>query len=707
MTDPFIELLNNRPNTTTLTPGRDIDYILTYGLNIQNISTLGINMPARSDHQGIGIDICTEELFTGRYSTLHQQPRRLLTLNNVRAKITYVKYITDAVVQHNLLNRLIDLYKIAMEGNFNDSHESQLNQIDRQLTDILLCGESKCAKNHRSRHAWSPQLRTAGRTLVYWKQKTRMANKKTFHWKYLDNLRTNTDISSEDHLCMDLHKIHQCLCSARKRWKDIKQRSHELRNQFLSELADEHAAKMRTDKETALKAILRTEEAKQTYANIQTITGNKKEKIPFTQVDIRCPTNSTNTITLTTKHEIEEAIIKRNQLHARQALQTPFASTQGLSDAINPNNPNNSIEKILHGSFLNELPPEIELSEPERVWIQELQQKLQRNVDIYISPDDFKVFFKHRKERTASSSSGRHMGHYKILAERMELDCAPIVDVITKIINISILTSRPLQRWKKSAQIMLEKGKGRFIEHLRIIQLCEADLNFALNVIWGKRLINNAMKHKALDPSQYALPGMTCNSAVWNKVLFCDLLRQTMSTGIMTDYDATVAFDRVLHAITILTCRRLGLPQEACLFMYSLLQEMEFHLITGFGKSTLHFKNNDDPSMIGQGVLQGSSSAAPLYNITSDISLTAYRKIAKGASFIHPISGTTISDTCTQYVDDKTDLLNAAGAGLRSSPHLTTKDREELFSIATDNSNKWASLLWISGGNLNSSKCFY
>jgi hypothetical protein len=392
MTDPFIELLNNRPNTTTLTPGRDIDYILTYGLNIQNISTLGINMPARSDHQGIGIDICTEELFTGRYSTLHQQPRRLLTLNNVRAKITYVKYITDAVVQHNLLNRLIDLYKIAMEGNFNDSHESQLNQLDRQLTDILLCGESKCAKNHRSRHAWSPQLRTAGRTLVYWKQKTRMANKKMFHWNYLDNLRTNTDISSEDHLCMDIHKIHQCLCSARKRWKDIKQRSHELRNQFLSELADEHAAKMRTNKETALKAILRTEEAKQTYANIQTIVGNKKEKTPFTQVDIRCPTTSTNTITLTTKHEIEEAIIKRNQLHARQALQTPFASTQGLSDAINPNNPNNSIEKILHGSFLNELPPEIDLSGPERVWIQELQLKLQGNVDIYISPDDFKFF---------------------------------------------------------------------------------------------------------------------------------------------------------------------------------------------------------------------------------------------------------------------------------------------------------------------------
>jgi hypothetical protein len=65
---------------------------------------------------------------------------------------------------------------------------------------------------------------------------------------------------------------------------------------------------------------------------------------------------------------------------------------------------------------------------------------------------------------------------------------------------------------------MIEKGKGRNIENLRIIQLCEADLNFSLNIIWGNRLIQAATKEDALDRAQYALPGMTCHSAVWNKV---------------------------------------------------------------------------------------------------------------------------------------------------------------------------------------------
>jgi hypothetical protein len=127
------------------------------------------------------------------------------------------------------------------------------------------------------------------------------------------------------------------------------------------------------------------------------------------------------------------------------------------------------------------------------------------------------------------------------------------------------------------------------------------------------------MKENALDDSQYALPGMTCNSAIWNKVLFMDLTRQTFTPGIMTDYDATAAFDRVLHIISILTCRRLGLPMTACMFMFNLLQHMEFHLITGFGLSNQSFKNNEDPSQIGQGLLQGSSSAAPIYNVSSDV----------------------------------------------------------------------------------------
>jgi hypothetical protein len=152
-----------------------------------------------------------------------------------------------------------------------------------------------------------------------------------------------------------------------------------------------------------------------------------------------------------------------------------------------------------------------------------------------------------------------------------------------------------------------------------------------LNIIWDQ-LTRHALQHNQLNTSQYALPGITCNSAVLNKVLYCDLMFQTLSMGKMTDYDATAAFNRVLPSLSIITCKRLGLPTSSCVFMYQLLQNMEFKLVTGYGASSESFKNNKDPKQTGQGVLHGSSSAAPIYNFNSDISLAAHNKLAKGAT---------------------------------------------------------------------------
>jgi hypothetical protein len=63
-----------------------------------------------------------------------------------------------------------------------------------------------------------------------------------------------------------------------------------------------------------------------------------------------------------------------------------------------------------------------------------------------------------------------------------------MVDTLVTIINLSLITSSPLKWLQHCARTMLEKGKGNFIENLRFIQLCEADLNFVLHILWGNRL---------------------------------------------------------------------------------------------------------------------------------------------------------------------------------------------------------------------------
>jgi len=74
MDDPFIKLLNARPNSTTVTPNRDIDHILTFGIDIINVLTLRQNTPCVSDHLCILFDIDVQTFFSSSYSDISHNP---------------------------------------------------------------------------------------------------------------------------------------------------------------------------------------------------------------------------------------------------------------------------------------------------------------------------------------------------------------------------------------------------------------------------------------------------------------------------------------------------------------------------------------------------------------------------------------------------------------------------------------------------------
>jgi hypothetical protein len=61
---------------------------------------------------------------------------------------------------------------------------------------------------------------------------------------------------------------------------------------------------------------------------IRGITGHKKDRNPLTEVEITQGNNPQQYETLTDKESIERAIIKQNQQHARQSLQTPLQATK-------------------------------------------------------------------------------------------------------------------------------------------------------------------------------------------------------------------------------------------------------------------------------------------------------------------------------------------------------------------------------------------
>ena len=118
-------------------------------------------------------------------------------------------------------------------------------------------------------------------------------------------------------------------------------------------------------------------------------------------------------------------------------------------------------------------------------FLQELKCVVTAEMNVQLHLKDFKQLFKTIPENTASSVSGLHYGHYRVLSKQED---DTYIGVLFDILDIAFNTHSPLPRWQHSTQVMLEKGKGPAIENLRIIQLLEADMNWLLRFLWGRQL---------------------------------------------------------------------------------------------------------------------------------------------------------------------------------------------------------------------------
>jgi hypothetical protein len=461
---------------------------------------------------------------------------------------------------------------------------------------------------------------------------------------------------------------------------------------------------MHTSESKAAEMIAQHEESRARFQRIGRVLGKTKKGLSAVTVD---DPETGERVVLTEREEIHRALLHRNPPHLQEPNHTKFGTFGSLFKLIDPDDCSRSqIHELLEG--MAQLPPKDAEDQELKEWLQEMQRKNFEDIDLTITERDFERIFKNMKESTESSPSNRHVGHYITIA-KME---NPIIrKTLCMIAETALRTGCPLDRWMNCTQVMLEKGKGNYINNLRIIQLLEADLNFVLRLIWGRRL-NRAANNKDLyDASQYAVPGSLCNSAALQKVLYLDLMRQCQETGYMIDFDAKAAYDSVIPALAVVTCKRLGLPEEAGQFMVTLVNHMEYRVCTAHGLSRNSYNAGADPLLPCQGSFQGSGSSPMLYQSTADISLTAYRKNSTGAVFYHPDPAVLpVEFGASQFVDDNTQQNNMEGLALRRDDELIgidVKEKEQLLLEATNtNAKKWIKYTSFGGGLINKTKSF-
>ena len=129
---------------------------------------------------------------------------------------------------------------------------------------------------------------------------------------------------------------------------------------------------------------------------------------------------------------------------------------------------------------------------------------------ITITQEEFQYFWKRVKERTSSSLSGIHYGHYKAAAHSNRIS-----GFLAKKITLVSRTCCPSERWRYGLTVMLEKIAGlALVRKLRTILLMEADFNMHNKLIFGKRMLDRAKAEGIILPEQYS------DKQGWKKNIF-------------------------------------------------------------------------------------------------------------------------------------------------------------------------------------------
>jgi hypothetical protein len=117
-----------------------------------------------------------------------------------------------------------------------------------------------------------------------------------------------------------------------------------------------------------------------------------------------------------------------------------------------------------------------------------------------------------------------------------------------------------------------------------------------------------------------------------NKRLTFDLMGQKRRPGALCFNNAKSCYDHIVHAIASLSVQQVGAPKEPIVCMFSTIQNLNHHIRTIFGDSTILFGGNLWVVPV-QGVGQGNGAGPQIWAVVSTPVLKMRRAEGHGAFF--------------------------------------------------------------------------
>ena len=674
--------------------GNTIDHVLASRKAASCVTKYGM-LPLEedmSDHRPQMVEIDIKTLLGTRDVDSRAAGNRRLQSNDVKATERYVEELRKYCSDHRIGERIKKWEENVEKGEWDEREmRKRYEAVDRDMYRGCISAEKKAVVRERGEFPWSRVLNEALCRVKYWKLRRREMEGVEHNEAMKTSLREMLQIGEE--VDETLETVRTQLSMAQKDLEMARKEAPKNRVAFLDELATKYAVENRLDKEVAVREILKHEETREVYQEIGAALKprweGQLEKVWIPEDD-SVPRREYKLKEVVDKpKDLFRRLLGRNEKHLGQAKNTPFAHGR-YRKKLKKDGSGKFVDAILAG--------EADTKKMDK-WIAEYVKGLAsgdmravEKVTVEVELAEYQQFWRKKRETTATSPFGLHIGHYKaVLGEEDLLE-------IQRWLMVTPYTHGFVpKRWRSTVQLMLEKDTGTpWITRLRIIELFDAQVNAGLQIYIGRRMVKAAMKMNMLHPAAYgSIPGRTAQDAAIVKLLAMDNMRLKRSAGAFFDLDATGCFDRILPNLMVPHVRRLGLPKTVAICLAKLMHGCKRFVRTKFGVSEKYIKTGGESVLYGIGQGNGGGPAIWLAHLV--IMFLVMDAVCKGMEFATPDGRKEYKSHGTGYVDDCTLGVTAEEGEERDSAKVVTR--------LTENGQRWERLLYTNGGRLEVPKC--
>ena len=694
---------NYPPTFTRANTNRRIDFLLGSEEVLNNVVAHGMAplSMGRSigDHRAQYVDLNVKNL-------LHLNPHDNTVASSRRLKSPDPKCVNkyiESIEKHFKAHRVYDRLRSLLENLQNKSelstdNKAEYEKLDEDIFRLCRSAENEIKLSRHQKYVWSPVLDSAYKMSNYWKLRIeKMGNGKATN-KLLKLSKFLGVNDNDSKTVKEIKILHQ---AALKHLRKIRIQAKEKRIEFLHSLAEKYAQENNMSKHKAIIEILSHEEIREMYQHIRVkLHGQRQPQLS----EVWIKDAEGKKIVLTESEDVEYHLLERNRNHLRQASDTPFADGP-LGAMIQWDGSGELADRLVNG---DPLPDMAHLDSTIQAYMEGMAASrldIINSIQISLSLDKYRDFWQKKRENTATSPFGLHIGHFKSV---LHPDHHHILDIHRHMMVIPFQYGYVPKRWAQTVQIMLEKDKGTPWTHrLRIIELFDSQLNAGMQIFFGKQMVYKALEMGQIHQSAYgSVPQRTAQDAIVEKIISLDLMRVLKLSGAIFDCDAKGCYDRIIPALQSIFSRRLGIPIRTAMFFATLWNGCKHFVRTRFGVSADFYAGTFEAALFGIGQGNGAGPAFWLSHLI--VMFCVLDTLTHGMQFHSPSRKTKHKSPGMGFVDDVTlGCTNKFQNKTNDKEYLNQDEGTTVLQQITENAQHWEKMLYADGGRLELKKCYW